>query len=87
MRQGSLPQFLSAESATTVMQRRAVVRNGATWRGIRHSAEMSGLLPRFVAYLHTPQICGVSHGVKVGLRRISSWGDYGKEAGRQRERG
>jgi hypothetical protein len=34
---------------------------------MRHSAEMSRLLRRWVAYLHTPQICGTCHGVKVGI--------------------
>jgi hypothetical protein len=57
MQQGSLPQLLSAESATTaaaqVRHRVAwcpVVRNGAAWRGMRHSTAMSRFLLCFVAY-------------------------------------
>jgi hypothetical protein len=78
MELGSLPQFLSAEPATTAV---AQVWRGAAWCGmvrrgtgmrIPH-AEMSRLLPHVVAYLHTPQICGLFHGVKVGIRRISNW--------------
>jgi hypothetical protein len=34
---------------------------------------MSKLLPRFMAYLHTPQICGLCRGVKVGIRGLLNW--------------
>jgi hypothetical protein len=40
---------------------------------MRHSAEMSRPFPRFVAYLHTSQICGVCRGVKVGIRGLLNW--------------
>jgi hypothetical protein len=31
---------------------------------------MSTLLPRVVAYSHTPQVCGLCRGVKVGIRGL-----------------
>jgi hypothetical protein len=66
MQQGSLPQFLSAESVTTaavqmrchaaqVRRRASVVWKGAALRGMQHSAEMSRLLRRCVANLRTPR--------------------------------
>jgi hypothetical protein len=40
---------------------------------MRHSAQMSRLLRRCVAYLHTPQICGTCRSVKVGIHGLLNW--------------
>jgi hypothetical protein len=40
---------------------------------MRHSADMSRLLRRCVAYLHTPQICGTCRGVKIGIHGLLNW--------------
>jgi hypothetical protein len=50
-----------------------VVQNDAAWRGERQSADMSRLLQRCVAYLHTPQICGTCRGVKVRIYGLLNW--------------